>query len=297
MTDTTPLPPGWRHREATVNDVRLHYVEAGEGPLVVLLHGFPEFWYSWRHQIPALTDAGFRVIALDQRGYNTSAKPIGVAAYRLRHLVDDVIGIIRAAGEDRAVVVGHDWGGAIGWSVAMAHPDAVSRLIVLNGPHPRRVFEEFRTVSQLKKSWYVFFFQLPWLPEWLLRLNRYHAIVTVLSRDPTRADAFRAEDLEAYRDAIARPGALTAAINYYRALFRQNLLQNFRSHRTIECPTLLIWGERDRYLGRRFTEGLTRWVTDLAVVRIADASHWVQADAPERVNALILAFLSTESAR
>lgn len=291
MNDTTSLPDGWHHRKATVNGVRLHYVEAGQGPLVVLLHGFPEFWYAWRHQIPALTAAGFRVIALDQRGYNTSAKPAGVAAYRLERLVDDVVGIIHAAGEDHAVIVGHDWGGAIAWSLAMRHPETVHRLIVLNGPHPRRVFEEFRTAAQLRKSWYIFFFQLPWLPEWLLRRGNYRALDIVLSRDPVRAGAFTAADIAAYRTALAQPGALTAAINYYRALFRRNLFDLYREQRRIDCPTLLIWGEQDRYLGLRFTENLERWVSALTVARIPGASHWVQADAPERVNALLLDFL------
>lgn len=291
MIDANTLPPGWQHREATVNGLRLHYVEAGRGPLVVMLHGFPEFWYAWRRQIPELVRAGFRVIALDQRGYNTSDKPSGIAAYRLEHLVDDVVGVIRATGEDSAIVVGHDWGGAIAWSVAMAHPDAVRRLIVLNGPHPRRVFEEFRTASQLLKSWYVFFFQLPWLPEWLLRRANFASLDRVLSRDPLHPEAFSADDIEAYRRALAQPGALTATINYYRALFRRNLFEIYRAARPITCPTLLIWGEQDRYLGPRFTEKLGRWVSDLTVARIAEASHWVQADAPERVNALLLDFL------
>jgi pimeloyl-ACP methyl ester carboxylesterase len=297
MIDADALPPGWQHREATVNGLRLHYVEGGRGPLVVMLHGFPEFWYAWRHQMPALVQGGFRVIALDQRGYNTSDKPAGVAPYRLENLVEDVVGIIRAAGQDSAILVGHDWGGAIAWSVAMAHPAAVQRLVVLNGPHPRRVFEEFRTASQLSKSWYVFFFQLPWLPEWLLRHGNFDAIDRVLSRDPVNPSAFNADDIEAYRHAIAKPGALTAAINYYRALFRGNPFDIYRAARPIVCPTLLIWGEQDRYLGPRFTEGLERWVSDLTVARIAEASHWVQADAPERVNALLLDFLQPISNR
>ncbi|MGY6215972.1 alpha/beta fold hydrolase [Methylolobus aquaticus] len=291
MIDAIALPAGWQHRESHVNDVRLHYVEAGQGTLVLLLHGFPEFWYAWRRQIPALVDAGFRVIALDQRGYNTSEKPLGIAPYRLEHLVDDVVGIIRAAGEDSAIVVGHDWGGAIAWSVAMAHPEVVQRLVVLNGPHPRRVFEEFRTASQLLKSWYVFFFQLPWLPEWLLRRANFASLDRVLSRDPVNSAAFNPDDIEAYRSALAQPGALTATINYYRALFRRNPLDIYRAARPIVCPTLLIWGEQDRYLGLRFTEGLERWVSNLTVARIPEASHWVQADAPETVNALLLDFL------
>lgn len=297
MNAATSLPSGWEHRVATVDGIRLHYVEAGHGPLVVLLHGFPEFWYAWRHQIPVLAGGGCRVIALDQRGYNTSDKPAAVAAYRLDRLVDDVVGIIRAAGEDSAIIVGHDWGGAIAWSLAMAHPDAVRRLVVLNGPHPRRVFEEFRTAAQLRRSWYVFFFQLPWVPEWLIRRGNFRALDLVLTRDPARRGAFTAADIAAYRSAIAQPGALTAAINYYRALFRSNPFRLYHALRPIDCPTLLIWGERDRYLGRDFTEHLEPWVADLRVARIPEASHWVQADAPERVNALMLEFLRPVSGR
>jgi pimeloyl-ACP methyl ester carboxylesterase len=258
---------------------------------VVLLHGFPEFWYSWRHQIPALVGAGFRVIALDQRGYNTSDKPAGVAPYRIDNLVEDIRQLILFAGEKKAVVVGHDWGGAVAWTFAMKHPERVRRLIVMNAPHPRRVFQEFRTIRQLARSWYVFFFQLPWLPEWLISRGRYRSIRIVLSRDLVYSGAFSAEDIAAYQAAIARPGALTAAINYYRALFQISWLRLYRDQRPIEVPTLLIWGERDRYLGIRFTEGLSPWVSDLTVVRIPNASHWVQVDVPERVNASMLEFL------
>ena len=154
----------WIHRDAVVNGVRLHYVESGSGPPVILLHGFPEFWYAWRQQIPALAAAGFRVVALDQRGYNTSAKPKGIQHYQLETLADDVLGMIHAVGEEKAVVVGHDWGGAVAWAFAMRHPEAVDKLIVLNAPHPRRFLEELRGFAQLRKSWYILLFQLPWLP-------------------------------------------------------------------------------------------------------------------------------------
>lgn len=292
MTDPTTLPDGWHHGEARLSDVRLHYVEAGRGPLVVLLHGFPEFWYAWRHQIAALAAAGYRVVAVDQRGYNTSAKPQGVTAYCLEHLIGDVHGLIQALGETAAIIVGHDWGGAIAWSFAMQHPEATRALIVLNGPHPRRMLEELRTAAQLRRSWYMLFFQLPWLPEWLLRLGNFWGLARVMSRDPCQPGAFTADDIAAYRTALAQPGALTATINYYRALFRGPLLQRLRAIRPIECPTLLIWGERDRYLGLSLTERMERWVPNLTVARIPGASHWVQTDAPERVNALMLGFLA-----
>ncbi len=283
----------WVHQSAAVNGVRLHYVEYGCGPLVVLLHGFPEFWYAWRHQIPALAAAGYRVIALDQRGYNLSDKPKGVGHYRLEALLGDVLGIIRHAGEQRAVVVGHDWGGAIAWNFAMRHPEAVEKLIVLNAPHPQRFLEEITGFSQLRKSWYMFLFQLPWLPERLLRAGDYAGLAHTLRTDTVHPGAFDEADIAHYKQAISQPGALTATVNYYRALFRINPLVYKQAITRIDIPTLLIWGEQDRYLGIRLTEGLEPWVPKLQLERIPDASHWVQAEVPERVNALIVEFLRT----
>ena len=281
----------WTHHEAVVNGVRLHFVEQGEGPLVVLLHGFPEFWYSWRHQIPALAEAGFRVIAPDQRGYNTSEKPPGVRSYRIEHLADDIAALIEHAGESRAVVVGHDWGGAVAWAVSMLRPEVVEKLVVLNAPHPGALQREFRRLRQLARSWYVFFFQLPWLPEAALRFRGYRMLDLGLRRESTRPDAFSDDDIAAYKNALSQPGALTAAINYYRAAVRRNPFESARMLRQIEVPALLIWGEQDPYLGIELTEGLERWVPGIRVERIPEASHWVQVDAAERVNELMIEFL------
>ena len=283
----------WVHQDAVVNGVRLHYVECGDGPLVVLLHGFPEFWYAWRHQMPALAAAGYRVIALDQRGYNLSDKPKGVRHYRLEALLGDVLGIIRHTGEQSAVVVGHDWGGAVAWNFAMRHPQAVEKLIVLNAPHPQRFLEEILTFSQLRKSWYMFLFQLPWLPEMLIRSGDYAGLAHTLRKDPVHPGTFDEADIAHYKQAISQPGALTATINYYRALFRTNPLEYRHSITRIDKPTLLIWGGQDRYLGIRLTQGLGALVPKLRLERIPDASHWVQAEVPERVNALMVDFLRT----
>jgi len=280
----------WTHHEAYVNGVRLHYVEQGQGPLVVLLHGFPEFWYSWRHQIPALAEAGYRVIAPDQRGYNTSEKPRGVRSYRIEHLVDDVAALIQHAGESQATVVGHDWGGAVAWAVPMLRPEVVDKLVVMNAPHPQALAREFRHLRQLLRSWYVFFFQLPWLPETAVRFRRYRMIERVLRNEPKRPGAFSDEDIAAYKQAIAQPGALTAAINYYRAAVRRNPFDS-SMQRQIDAPTLLIWGEADAYLGLSLTERLEQWAPNIRVERIPDASHWVQIDAAERVNELMIDFL------
>jgi pimeloyl-ACP methyl ester carboxylesterase len=280
----------WTHREAIVNGVRLHWVEAGSGPLVVLLHGFPEFWYSWRHQIPALAAAGFRVLAPDLRGYNLSDKPPGVACYRLEALTADVAGLISHAGASSATVVGHDWGGGIAWTLALRRPEVVGKLAVLNAPHPAAFLRELRRPGQLLRSWYMFFFQLPWLPELLLRAGNFASLERTLRRDPLRPAVFSEDDIRRYKEALSRPGALTAAVNYYRAAFRQ-LHRASDATPPITVPTLLIWGERDHYLGPRLTEGLERWVPGIRIERLPGVSHWIQNDAPERVNELLVEFL------
>ena len=288
---SVPEQGPWTHGEATVNGVRLHYVEAGQGPLVLLLHGFPEFWYSWRHQLPALAGTGFRALAPDLRGYNTSDKPQGVGNYSLSTLAADVAGLARHVGAERATIVGHDWGSIIAWNIAAHYPALVDRLIFLNSPPPAAFFRGLRRFGQLRRSWYMFFFQLPWLPERTWRAGGYRLLRKVLNRDPVHANAFTQEDIDCYIGALSRPGALTAAINYYRAAFRRIPSGLVRRAPAIGSPVLLIWGEQDRYLDLRLTEGLERWAPDIRVERIPDASHWIQNDTPQRVNELIIQFL------
>lgn len=297
MKTGSPFQTASPHRYATVNGVRLHYVEYGKGPLIVLLHGFPECWYAWRYQLPALAEAGYRVVAPDLRGYNLSDKPKGVAAYRLECLVGDVKALIQALGEVSAVVVGHDWGGVIAWQLAMTDPHAINKLIILNAPHPQRYLEALKTPGQLLRSWYVLFFQLPWLPELLIRGFGFAGLRQRLLNEPVHADASGETSVKVYQQALAHPGALTGALNYYRAGFR-SLLKGLRQPvLPIEIPTLVIWGEQDRYLGMDLLEGLEPWVKDLTVERIADASHWVQAEVPERVNERMLRFLRPPRAK
>jgi pimeloyl-ACP methyl ester carboxylesterase len=277
-----------RHAYAELGEVRLHFVEAGEGPLVVLLHGFPEFWYAWRHQLEPLARAGFRVVAPDLRGFNLSSKPAGLAAYRLERLISDVEELVRFLGARRAAIVGHDWGGAIAWATAMAHPRFVERLAVLNAPHPVRFERGLLSPRQLARSWYVFFFQLPWLPELAGRAFDYG-----WAREALRRAGFSEEEIGCYVESWSRPGAATASINYYRALLRRSpaglrgLLR-----RSIDCPVLVIWGEQDRYLGSGLADPPRGWCGDVRVERIADAGHWVQCSRPERVNDLLLEFLA-----
>jgi pimeloyl-ACP methyl ester carboxylesterase len=291
MSVATQMQTPWQHRYSWINGVRLHYVEAGSGPLVILLHGFPEFWYSWRHQIPALAAAGFHVVAPDLRGYNLSDKPPGVWAYRIDALLGDVIGLIQHAGAERAAIIGHDWGGVIAWHLAMYHPRVVEKLIILNAPHPAAYWREMRSWKQFLKSWYVFFFQVPGLPELLLGVGDLDWVGRMLRHQPVHPQAFGPEDIRRYKQALARPGALTAALNYYRAALRHRPQHTAKDYDPINVPVLLLWGERDLYLNPRLTEGLSAWVPNLRVVRFPDVSHWIQNDAPERVNRLMIDFL------
>lgn len=272
---------------AELGSVRLHYVEAGEGPLVVLLHGFPEFWYGWRAQIEPLAASGLRVVAPDMRGYNLSSKPVGVAAYDLDPLALDVAELIEERGAERACVAGHDWGGAVAWATAMFQPQVVDRLAILNAPHPRRFVEEIRRPRQAAKSWYMGFFQLPWLPERVgRRMFRYG-----LSHDPAPG-AFTAEDLECYEAAWSQPGALTGSLNYYRALSRQTPRAASRRLKVVEAPTRIIWGLHDRYLGPDLAEPRRSDVPNLERVFRLDTSHWVQHDAPGQVSDLLCGFFA-----
>ena len=272
----------------------LHYVEAGHsntGRPVVLLHGFPEFWYAWRHQLPALAAAGFRALAPDLRGYNLSPKPARVRDYRIELLAGDVAALIERHCAGRAHLVGHDWGGVIAWHLAMHRPDLIDRLVILNAPHPAAYLREIRRPSQLVRSWYIGFFQTPWLPERTIAANDFASLRRLFRADPGRSGAFTEDDVARYVRAFKEPGALTGAINYYRAALREGPGRLARSTRAIANPTLLIWGERDRYLVPELTRGLEDWVPDLRVERLPGATHWVQHDEPERVNELLLQFL------
>lgn len=288
MSDATTTD--LRHGYAELPGARLHYVEAGDGPLVVLLHGFPEFWFSWRFQIRALAGAGFRVVAPDMRGYNLSSRPTSVADYGIDHLTADVRDLIRERGAERALLVGHDWGAAVAWATASEHPEAVERLAILNVPHPRRFLHGLRRPRQLLKSWYMFFFALPWLPERLARAKNWRAFRFGFEHD-ARPGAFTAQDIERYVEAWSQPGAATGMLNYYRAVLRRSPKQAEARIRPITAPTLVIWGERDRYLGAELAEPDRADVPNLErVIRIPDASHWVHHDQPERVTQLLIEF-------
>ncbi len=280
----------WQHRDIITNGIRMHYVMQGEGPLVVLLHGFPEFWYSWRHQIPALAESGYTVVAPDLRGYNESDKPR--RGYDVATLLCDIAGLITGLGFEKAVIVGHDWGGVLAWDFAIRYPEMTERLIVLNAPHPGAMMREFRTLNQLRKSWYIFVFQLPWLPEYALLRKHADGIGRLIRAAAFQQDAFSDDDIARYRQAMSKTGAMTATLNYYRQIFRRLPSSNTGGSYDVTVPTLLIWGEHDIALGIELTTGLERWVDRLEVRRIPDSGHWVQQEQPAQVNQFMLDFLS-----
>jgi pimeloyl-ACP methyl ester carboxylesterase len=282
------MPDEITHSFIRTNGVRLHVARIEkDGPLVFLLHGFPEFWYSWRKQMPVLARAGFRVWAPDLRGINTSAKPHGIAAYHLNALVLDIVELLDAASVAQAIIAGHDWGAVIAWRLAMDYPERVSRLAILNVPHPAKFLDGFRIPQQWLRSWYIGFFQLPWLPETFITRNA-RWVARGMRSSAVRKQAFTNEDLEMYAQALLQPGAAHAAINYYRALLRWDFWLPLKP---IKVPTLMIWGEEDIALSKRLTYGTEKYVSDFRLHYIPRCGHWVQNEAPDEVNQLLLEFL------
>jgi pimeloyl-ACP methyl ester carboxylesterase len=288
-----PVDDAVTHRW-TDTPVRLHYVCAGpdDGPLVLFLHGFPEFWYSWRHQLPALAAAGYRAVAPDLRGYALSDKPDGLEAYTGEALVDDVAGLLAAEGAARATVIGHDWGGVVAWLTALRRPDLVDRLVILNAPHPASFLTALRSPVQMLRSSYMAFFQLPVVPEALLAAQR-GALVRWTLRAASAPGAFTDADLERYADAFAERGALTGPLNYYRAMGRRlpQRARSGRQSRVVAAPTLVLWGAEDPVLPTSLADPGRSLVPDCRVELVEGAGHFVHADAPARVNTLLLEFL------
>lgn len=273
------------------NGLTLHAVAAGpaDGPLAILLHGFPEFWYGWRHQLGPLASAGLRVVALDQRGYGQSDKPAGRQAYVLDTLADDVLGVADALGHERFAVVGHDWGGIVTWHLAGRNPDRIERAAVLNAPHPATVGRHMLThPDQVARSAYVAFFQLPLLPEWALGAAGFASLRRTLVTT-ARPGSFTEDDLDRYRQAWAQPGALTAMLNWYRAL----PMQSFPSTpERIRVPVRVVWGDRDVALQRGLAEAGVALCDHGEVFHLPEATHWVQHDEAERVGRLLVEFLA-----
>jgi pimeloyl-ACP methyl ester carboxylesterase len=280
-----------RERSFEVNGVRVHALEDGprDGPLVVLLHGFPEWSGAWHAQAPALASAGYHVVAPDQRGYGRSDKPRGTRAYTRDALADDVVGIGDACGADTLSLVGHDWGGAVAWWTALRHAERVRRLAVLNAPHPSafdRVIR--RNPRQLARSWYMFAFQLPVLPEWWLARGGMRAAFDALARS-SRPGTFGHADQAGYREAWSQPGAWTGMIAWYRAAFRHPASP---VSARVRMPTLVLWGDADAFLLPELASLSLRFCDRGRLVRLAGATHWLQHEEPARVNEELLQFLA-----
>lgn len=277
------------------NGINFEVATLGSGDrLALCLHGFPEHAYSWRHQMSLLARLGYRVWAPNLRGYGGTDSPREVSAYRTRTLVEDVAALIRAAGARETLLLAHDWGGALAWSLAIEQPQLIGKLVILNLPHPACFARELWRPPQLLQSWYIFFFQLPWLPEFLLGRGEGRATSGVIRRTSRNPAGFTDEDLEVYRANAARPGGLTAMINWYRALFRGGTLRRFRSGNLpiIDIPTLFLWGDADTALNLRTTRGTEKYVSNLTFRVFPGVSHWIQQEAPEAVNAMLEAWLA-----
>ena len=288
---TEPAP-----RRVKVGDIRLSVREAGEGEPVVLLHGFPEIGYSWRHQIAALADAGYRAVAPDLRGYGASDRPAAVEAYALPALAGDIAELISALGEDSAHLVGHDWGGSICWALAARRPELVRSLAILNSPHPIASAEARLTSEQRRLSWYMLLFQFVGVAEaWLSDGDFANLRDTFF--DTAAEGTFTDEDVEVSLAALRADGAVTAALNYYRAnMPPASWLRPPPDLPAITVPTTIIWGMADAYMSPQLLEGSAARVEGpLVVERLPGVSHWVQQEAPTEVNELLIAHLERVS--
>lgn len=279
--------------DVETNGIRLRVRQAGSGDrLALFLHGFPESWFSWRDQMPVLADLGWRVWAPDLRGYGESEKPRGITAYAMKELLADVAGLIDAAKAREVMLISHDWGGNIAWNFVAKKVRPIDRFAVMNMPHPAIYAKHARRPGpQMLRSWYVLMFQLPFLPEWYLARNDYRAIQAAFVGMAVDRARFPKEVLEVYREAAARPGALTSMLHYYRAAVRHPERGRLP---VIETPTLLIWGEEDKAIGKELTYETGDYVRDPILRYVPRASHWVQQERPEVVSAMIAAFAKGE---
>lgn len=288
----------WRFEKIRLaSGLNMRVARAGSGPLVVMLHGFPECWYSWRHQIRALAPH-FECVAPDMRGYGDTDAPVGVENYALEKLVGDVADLVHACGRERAVILAHDWGGAVAWATALQRPEVVARLVVMNCPHLKKFEENLRSnPRQMLRSWYILFFQIPWVPERLLRARNFAMLTQALRGSAVQKSAFTEADLAHFRAAFHNPYALSAAINYYRALFRAQLRRRTPADdwidRKISAPTMVLWGEQDVALRKELTYGMEPlFEGPFELHYVPDSGHWVQQEKPQVVNQYLLEFLA-----
>lgn len=284
-------------RIVEANSLSFEVTECGEGDrLALCLHGFPEHAVSWRHQLPMLARLGYRAWAPNQRGYGKTSRPSRVADYAIDHLVADIAGLIDASGARSTVLIAHDWGAVVAWCFAARRIRALDALIILNMPHPACFRRALGTWRQMRKSWYIAAFQIPWLPDWLLGAGNGRLVQSMLLGATRSVDRFPRDILAIYRSQASAPGAARAMLNWYRAAIRggwDRLLAG--ADQIIDTPTLVIWGEDDVALDQVTLEGTEDHVSDLTIRRLPGVSHWVQQEAPEEVNALIATFLAERS--
>jgi pimeloyl-ACP methyl ester carboxylesterase len=285
------------HKYADVNNIRLHYVTTGKGKLIMFLHGFPEFWYEWKNQL-AEFGRDYQAVAPDMRGYNLSSKPVEVEQYRMKYLINDVRALAEHLGYKKFILVAHDWGGGVAWPFAMRHPEYLEKLIIINAVHPVIFMRELRdNPAQRKASQYILVYRTPKAEKILSRSN-YALPASNLLEDGLKRGYFTEEDRKAYIEAWSQPGALTGGLNYYRAAHlgsftgeSDDSLSADPALFTVVVPTLVIWGEKDKWLLTENLEGLERYVPNLTIKRIPDGSHWVIHEKPGLVNSYIREFI------
>lgn len=284
------------HEFIEVNGIKLHIAKQGSGEkLVVLLHGWPEFWYTWRYQIPVLAEK-FTVVAPDLRGFNISDKPNGVENYASHIVASDIAELVTKLGFKKAYIVGHDWGGAVAWAFSALYPELTEKLVVLNCPHPKEMMKAFKNnPSQLLRSWYMIMHQIPFLPELLYKYTLPLFFQQFVRGWMYNKENFTDEDINQFVQAFKHPGALTGSINYYRAMLRVKPKSGIFKNKT-QCPTLLIWGEGDKALGKELTYNTQHYINSSYQVKyIPRCSHWTQNDCPEEVNEYLMEFLTNEN--
>jgi pimeloyl-ACP methyl ester carboxylesterase len=288
-----------KHDFAEVNGLRLHYAHAGEGPLILFCHGFPEFWYAWRRQL-AEFGRDHLAVAPDLRGYNHSSKPESVEHYQSKHLIADIGAFARHFTDEKFVLVAHDWGGAAAWAFAIAHPERLKKLVIINAPHPVLFARELaHNRAQQEASQYIRFFRTGEAEEKLCA-DDFALLEKFAFGRWSNSNPFSQADRTAYREAWSQPGALTGGLNYYRAMRVEpplpgdtlDLSSVVPSRYRVNVPTLVIWGERDKALLTSLLDGLDDFVPDLTLRRIPEGSHWVVHEHPERVNGFIREFLA-----
>ena len=281
------------HEFVKVNGIRMHYVTMGNGSLIVLLHGFPEFWYSWRYQIPTLSKQ-FKVVAPDMRGYGETEKPVKKEAYKIEKIVNDIVELIHVLGYEKATIAGHDWGGIISWSIAMMAPDVVEKLIILNAPHPG-VYSKYmsKNLKQILRSWYIFFFLIKGIPELILGSSNYKILKSSILKSSVRKESFTEKDIETYVSSW-KSGGVSGGINYYRANLSLRYWSNSNSvsFPKIKVPVLQIWAEDDIFLGKELTENTREFIdAPYRLHLIPNCGHWLQQEASAEVNRIMIKFL------